>query len=394
MNSTGREWSAAGRGADPAATPASSGSPWPVHALGVGTVERQAGEELRRHAAALARVVAPARRARPGGLRPSQLLEQLALPPDVREPAGVPHRSGAELVVDHERAGVHVADRVDQAHDAPGAAHVEAGERLAEGVEMEERVAREDVGPVGEEPAVDLALLLVRRAQLGPAVRAATGRPQSGDAQLRAVRIGESLELVELPNVVAGHHDRDLEWPEPGVPERVHRPACRRVRPTAPHGVVRGGVDPVEADLHVEVVHRRQPGRGRRIEERAVGGELDADAMVDRVRDEFEEVTADHRLASADVDVEHLQLAQLVEHRFGLGGGQLPRIPPARRRQAVNARQVAGVGQLPRQADGRVEPTLELINERGLAHGALRTTTATRARSRTTASGHGRRRTR
>ena len=31
--------------------------------------------------------------------------------------------------MDGERAGIHVADRVDQAHHPPGAAHVQAGQR-------------------------------------------------------------------------------------------------------------------------------------------------------------------------------------------------------------------------------------------------------------------------
>ena len=79
---------------------------------------------------------------------------------------------------------------------------------------------------------------------------------------------------------------------------------------------------------------------------------------------QLEEVAADHRLAAADVDVEDLQVVQLVEHRLGLGGGQLARVAPARRRQAVHALQVAGVGQLPREADRRVEPALQLLNQR------------------------------
>ena len=106
----------------------------------------------------------------------------------------------------------------------------------------------------------------------------------------------------------------------------------------------------------------------------AVGGELHADAAaaagwVDRVVDELEEVAADHRLAAADVDVEDLQLAELVEHALGFGRGQLARIASAARRQAVHTLQVAGVGQFPRQADGRVEPVLELLNQRLGAHG-------------------------
>ena len=179
--------------------------------------------------------------------------------------------------MDDERAGVHVADRVDQAHDPPGAAHVETGQRLTERVEVEERVAGEHVVAVGEQPAVDLALLLVRRMQVVPRVGTTARRAQAGDAQLRAVRVGERLELVELIDVVAGDDDGDLERPEAGVGEVVHRPPGGGVRAVAAHGVVGDGVGAVEADLDVEVVHRRQPARGCGVDERTVGRELDAD---------------------------------------------------------------------------------------------------------------------
>ena len=230
--------------------------------------------------------------------------------------------------MDHEGAGIDVADRVDQADDPPGAAHVEPGQRLTEGVEVEERVAGKYLRSVGEEPAVDLHLLIARRPQLGPRVGPAARRPQPGDAQLRAVGVRQRLELVELVDVVAGHYHGDLERPEPGVAQRVHRPPRGGVRTATAHRVIRRGIDAVEADLHVEVVHRRQAVGGGGVEERAVGRELDADPVADGVVDELEEVAPDHRLAAADVDVEHLQPLQLVEHALGLGGRQLAGIAP------------------------------------------------------------------
>ena len=74
--------------------------------------------------------------------------------------------------MDDERAHVHVADRVDEAHDTPGAAHVEARQGFTEHVEVEERVARQHVVAVGEQPLVDLALLGVGRVQFVPGVGA------------------------------------------------------------------------------------------------------------------------------------------------------------------------------------------------------------------------------
>src|SRR6185437_877664 len=88
----------------------------PLDAFRVGAVQWQAGEELRGHAAAAARVIRRAGLAGPAGLRLAQPGEQLGVLPYVREPARVADVAGPEAVVDGERAGVHVADRVDQAH--------------------------------------------------------------------------------------------------------------------------------------------------------------------------------------------------------------------------------------------------------------------------------------
>ena len=67
--------------------------------------------------------------------------------------------------MDGERAGIHVADGVDQAHHPAGSAHVQAGQStgLTERRQMEERVAGEDVRAI-QEPAIQAAILLERGA--------------------------------------------------------------------------------------------------------------------------------------------------------------------------------------------------------------------------------------
>src|SRR3546814_18857345 len=62
----------------------------------------------------LAGVERAARGAGPGGLRLPQRQEQVARLPHLGEAALVEHAAGAELVVEHERAGVDVADGVDE----------------------------------------------------------------------------------------------------------------------------------------------------------------------------------------------------------------------------------------------------------------------------------------
>ena len=82
---------------------------------------------------------------------------------------------------------------------------------------------------------------------------------------------------------------------------------------------------------------------------------------VDRVADQVHEIRPQHGLAAADVHVEDLEVDQLVDDVARFGGRQLARVTPARRAQAMHAGQVAGVGQLPGQADGCVETPAELI---------------------------------
>ena len=271
--------------------------------------------------------------------------------------------------MDHEGARVHIAHRVDEAHDAPGPAHVQAGQWITERVQVEEGIARQHLLAVGEQPVVDLALLAVRGMEVVPAVRTAPARAQPRDAQLSAVAVGERLERVQLGHVLAGDDHADLERAEVRFGEVVHRPAGHVVAPGATHHIVRRRVDPVEADLDVQVVHRREPTSLVGIDERAVRGELHADPDADRVLDELEEVAPHHRLAAADVDVEHLQVAQLVEHALGFGGGELSRVALPGGRQAVDALQVARIRELPRQADRGIEPCLELADERFNGHG-------------------------
>ena len=83
--------------------------------------------------------------------------------------------------MDGERAGVDVADRVDQADHPAGAAEVEARAAASPNAgEVEERVAGEHAVAVGEQPVVELALLRRRRVQLVPHVGAAAGRAAAG----------------------------------------------------------------------------------------------------------------------------------------------------------------------------------------------------------------------
>src|SRR5262249_10864435 len=75
-----------------------------LHALGVRAVERQAGEELGRHAASPALVVVPAGPARSPVAWLAEPLEEGRLAPDGLEAARVADVAGQERGVDRERA--------------------------------------------------------------------------------------------------------------------------------------------------------------------------------------------------------------------------------------------------------------------------------------------------
>ena len=104
------------------------------------------------------------------------------------------------------------------------------------------------------------------------------------------------------------------------------------------------------------------------VDEGAVGGELHTDAVANRMFDDLEEVAAHHWFATADVDVEHLQVPQLVEYRKGLWRGEFARVALAAAGQAVDALQIACVGEFPREADGGIEPALHLGDKAASGH--------------------------
>jgi hypothetical protein len=119
----------------------------------------------------------------------------------------------------------------------------------------------------------------------------------------------------------------------------------------------------IEGYLHVDVVGRGQPPGPLRGDPDAVGGELHPHVVRYGVLDQLPEVRPDRRFSTTDVDVEDLHPLELIDDRLALLGAQLARVASSRRRQAVRAREIAGVGQFPGQADRGVEPELELLDQ-------------------------------
>ncbi len=356
-----------------------------LDALGIRAVQRKASEELGCHAAAPAGVEMRAGGARTPALRRPQLGEQFRGAPDPLEAAGLADVAGKEGVVDGERAGVDVPDRIDQADHPAGTAQVQPGQRLAVGGQVEEGVTGEHLLAMGYEPVVEPTLLAGGGMQVVPDVGAAAGRTQPGQPQLGAVPVGDGLELVELADVVPGDDDGQLETREAGVGQVLHGAHGGGVGTLTAYRVVDLGAGAVQRDLHVDVVAGSEPGGDLRGDTHPVGGELHADVVGGRIVDDLPEVRTDGRFPAADVDVEDLHALELVDDRLALRGRQLARVAPPRAGQAVHAGQVAGVGEFPGQADRGGQAVLEVVDQagrrRGDVHGELLSTSMADAAS-------------
>src|SRR4249920_1240830 len=111
----------------------------PPYALGIRPVKRQASEELRRHAAALAGAVLRAGAARATRGLGTQFGEKPRHAPHPGEAARRSYRPCLERVVNSEWAGVDITDRVDQADHTASSAQVEPRQQgVAQRIEVEE----------------------------------------------------------------------------------------------------------------------------------------------------------------------------------------------------------------------------------------------------------------
>ena len=234
------------------------------HAFGVGAGQRQPREELRRHAPPAAFVEQPAARARAGVLRLAQLAEQLGLAPHALEAAGVANVAGEELVVDHERARIHVSDRIDQAHHAPGSAQVQPGQRRSVAAQVEERVSGEHAARRG---ASSHSYSSRCCAAVGCS-RSHTSAPRP-DGRRRVSRScapnpsASSLNASSWGTFSRVTTTDSLKPAKPASRQVLHRADRGRVRPRAADSVVDRGGRAVERDLHVDVIGARDPGGDR-----------------------------------------------------------------------------------------------------------------------------------
>ena len=149
------------------------------HALRIGGVERQTGEELGGHTATTAGIetAAGTTRSRIRGF--TQFGEQIRGTPHRSEAPSLMNGTGFEVVVQNKRAGIHIANRINETDNPAGTAEVEPGQRLAKGGEMEEGIAGEHMG-AGQQPVVQLDLLGTGGMQLMPGVDAATRGTEAG----------------------------------------------------------------------------------------------------------------------------------------------------------------------------------------------------------------------
>jgi hypothetical protein len=111
--------------------------------------------------------------------------------------------------------------------------------------------------------------------QLVPHVRSPPGRAQPGDPQLRTEPVGDRLELVELVDVLPGHHHADLRVAEPGLGQVLQSADRGVVGAGAADVVVDLGGRPIQRNLDVDVVGGGQLRSALLVELDPVGGEFD-----------------------------------------------------------------------------------------------------------------------
>ena len=92
--------------------------------------------------------------------------------------------------------------------------------------------------------------------QVVPDVHATARWTKSRQTKFGAVLLSQGLVGVELGDVVTGHNHGDLEGTEVGVTEIVHGAAGRGVGAFAAQCVVGLGVNSINRDLNIEIVHR------------------------------------------------------------------------------------------------------------------------------------------
>ena len=162
-----------------------------LHAFWVWPVEWETGKEFCCHATALAWVVTVARCARPGRFGFAQRQEQVARLPYLCKSAFAKHRACFELIVNNERARIHIANRVDQTNHATSTTQIEAGKRLAQRIEMEERISRQHVvtGLVTIAVVVGLEMIDVTQQQGQTPLLTLRLTPQAGQLAIEAAPI-------------------------------------------------------------------------------------------------------------------------------------------------------------------------------------------------------------
>ena len=289
----------------------------PAHALRVGPVQRQPGEELRRHAPALARVEERARRARArrsaAGADP-RTAPSPATPPRTR-PASGRCRPGSSR---GSRTGTRRRRRPGRSGTPPapprtGSAPAAPGRRPRGG-----RTSRRSAPPRRGRPASRRAGAAAPRSGCSSSHTSAP-RP---DGRSRVIRsCAPNLSAIALNSSSWSTFCRVitteiLGWPNPASARFSNARIAVSYEPGPRTKSLTCGGRPVERDLDVDVVGRGQLRRPLLVELDPVGGELDPHVVADRVVEQLPEVRAHRRLAAADVDVEDLHPLQLVDHRL------------------------------------------------------------------------------
>ena len=223
-------------------------------------------------------------------------------------------------------------------------------------VEMHAHPAAILVGLRVQRPEERFVLRLGRREQMPGLDRIAGVHRAAGVEAVGAELVRHVHRGADFMDVEARRRIVDLDRNAGGA--QIARAVERRVEfPAHAHlveGFARGAVEAHLHRLHAEALQTLAVGRR---EEVTVGLDLELAAARADVFDHLEEMRMDHRLAARERQVRDLLVQQLREHAEDLLAAQLvaKRLARAALLDAMQAREIAFVGDLPRDVERRTQ---------------------------------------
>ena len=212
-----------------------------------------------------------------------------------------------------EGAGVDLAFGTDAAGGGGRAAHIESGQLVAKGVEVEERIGGQHIG-MRAEPVGKCFILFACGVQFIPNLLASTGGAQAGDAQFSIETGGNLIQAIQFGETIARQDavDGQAELLCRQQFQAAHGP-CEDA--LAANAIVGAGGAAVQADLKIDGVELCQAARAFRRNQRAIGADAHHKLALAAAFERLPDTGIEKGFAAAKVYLKDLHLGQFVHQR-------------------------------------------------------------------------------